>query len=285
MILPWDFSLHDPARKAEGDHFDFIHELYIYLWVYPALGPRRQFCKKKKKKKSLIFKSWQHSEEAICFFFNANHSMEQSQGSGVKVGSQETIRKNHSAKSRVSCQALPVWCWPQSSAGWESGGGSPHLWTHFWPSLLRKRKDGTSGFSRETDSVGYRVMYERRFIVRNGLLGDGAWDRPCSAVCKLEVQGLEAYRGPKEGQLGVSPGGQGQGPGAPIPTSEGRRDGCLSSRRERIHPSSTFSHCYTPHWVGWCQPAHVGEDESILLSLQSQAQILSGNTLNRHNQK
>ena len=83
-------------------------------------------------------------------------------------------------------------------------------------------------------------MYERRFIVRNGLLGDGAWDRPCSAVCKLEVQGLEAYRGPKEGQLGVSPGGQGQGPGAPIPTSEGRRDGCFNKQRKKIYPSPVF---------------------------------------------
>ena len=89
-------------------------------------------------------------------------------------------------------------------------------------------------------------MYERRFIVRNGLLDDGGWDRPCSAVCKLEDQGLAAYRRPKEGQLGLSPGGQGQGPGAPIPMSEGRRDGCLSSRRERIRPSSTFLPCYTP---------------------------------------
>ena len=57
MILPWDFSLHDPARKAEGEHFDFIHKLNTYLLnTYPALGPRRQFCKKFKKK-SLIFKS------------------------------------------------------------------------------------------------------------------------------------------------------------------------------------------------------------------------------------
>ena len=71
-------------------------------------------------------------------------------------------------------------------------------------------------------------MYERRFIVRNGLLDDGGWDRPCSAVCKLEDQGQAAYRRPKEGQLGVSPGGQGQEPGAPIPMSEGRRDGCPS---------------------------------------------------------
>ena len=50
MVLPWDFSLHDPARKAEGEHFDFIHELNTYLLnTYPALGPRRQFWKKKKK--------------------------------------------------------------------------------------------------------------------------------------------------------------------------------------------------------------------------------------------
>ena len=187
----------------------------------------------------------------------------------------------------MSCQVLPVWCWPQSSAGWESGGVRPLLWTQFWPSLLRKRKDGTSGFFRGTDPVGYRVMGERRFIVRNGLLDDGDWDRPWSGVCKLEDQGLAAYRRLKEGQLWckLSPGVQGQGPGAPIPMSEDRRDGCLSSRRERICPSSTFLPCYIPHRVGWCQPAHVGEDEPILLSLLSQTRIPSGNTLNRHTQK
>lgn len=115
--------------------------------------------------------------------------------------------------------------------------------------------EGIRQFSRETEPT-------RCVCVTGNLLwelahANGNQEFPWSASCKLEnhesqwynsvfARGLKIWRAD-----GVSP--------HPSPNAQEHwylrtGDGCLSSSREQIHPSSTFLFCLGLQWIGWYLP-------------------------------